>query len=633
MTQVALLRGASGSGFRTALALAASVLLASTGGAAAGTATATKARPGKGQIVFTSDLNPATLTGAKLGSTRVLSVPAAGGARRAAWPAGLPPGGSVSPDGKRYAYVDDSGLAVVDRAGGPPHTIVAARPKQSFRGEGINPPAWSPDGTRLALTDWESTFLSQAEYFNTFTVLVVDLDGTIEKALDDARNPAWSPDGERLAVESPIDQQYGLATGIAVVSASGPGRLDLVRPDDYVAFPTWSPGGESIAFTGSASDPAEEFGDESIYVARADRAAKPHRLGRGTHPVWSPLGTRIAFLGVAESGLGLFTSRPDGSVRRRLTRPGGISGVPIWSPDGTRLAFSYRRGALWQFVVLAAAGGKPRPLTTEPASRITPMRWAAGMITYARVLVADTTDIWTAHPDGSGLRRLTKSTAEKRGPALSPDGRKIAFWRVGPATLFVMSSAGGTVRRINAGPRGSHVASPDWSPDGRQLLFSRWADASPGRSDSFVFGADGGHLRRVTSTGGASDSAWSPDGRTIAFTNRGRISVVGIDGTNLHRVAEDLECANPAWSPDGSSLAFSCLGDRLLVVAPLAGGSPRVVDAASTGFLTSPSWSPDGARIVYEGAHASLRTIDVSGGAPAVIDLHGATGREPDWSR
>ena len=69
-------------------------------------------------------------------------------------------------------------------------------------------------------------------------------------------------------------------------------------------------------------------------------------------------------------------------------------------------------------------------------------------------------------------------------------------------------------------------SSQRWSPDGRQIVFERWVNASVDAPESNIFaiGADGTGLRQLTSDAGLELSpAWSPDGRTIAYgTEDGR---------------------------------------------------------------------------------------------------------------
>lgn len=130
-------------------------------------------------------------------------------------------------------------------------------------------------------------------------------------------------------------------------------------------------------------------------------------------------------------------------------------------------------------------------------------------------------DIRVTNSAGSGLRRLT-NVENASAPAWSPDGATIACVRstfVGAPThvageIWVMNTDGSRLRSLGADGFG-----PDWSPDGRQLVFSSNRD---GNEEIYAMNVDGSGQRRLAARAAYSDSspAWSPDGSMVVFASR-----------------------------------------------------------------------------------------------------------------
>jgi TolB protein len=126
--------------------------------------------------------------------------------------------------------------------------------------------------------------------------------------------------------------------------------------------------------------------------------------------------------------------------------------------------------------------------------------------------------------------------------------------------IFAISGDGSGLVRLTDGPRGD--AAPDWSPDGRTIVFQSGRD---GNQELYAVNADGSGVRRLTRDDAADgEPAWSPDGRRIAFvSDRGGdddLYVMDRDGSRVRRVTHGLHTEWPSWSPDGAAIAFS--GER-----------------------------------------------------------------------
>jgi len=299
---------------------------------------------------------------------------------------------------------------------------------------------------------------------------------------------------------------------------------------------------DSIAFTANR----DGFGE--IWVMDADggnrlqltESSEPGVDASGSgSPAWSPDRTQIAYPSsgdaVAEDPQDeeIYVMRSDGSEKRRLTNDRIADGSPAWSPDGERIAFAHTPGsgseeAKGVIVVMNADGSSRVEITdhsgTEDIVYDSLPDWSpdGSLIAFTRARFVRTGeasgDIYTIDPAGDGERLLIENAAE---PAWSPDGSRIAF--------------------ASARDRFGETCFHDCSLSG----------------EIYVADADGMGARRLTRSE-ASDSspAWSPDGRSIAFTsdrsNRAKheyeIYVMPADGDDVRRLTtSDVWDLSPAW--------------------------------------------------------------------------------------
>jgi Tol biopolymer transport system component len=176
----------------------------------------------------------------------------------------------------------------------------------------------------------------------------------------------------------------------------------------------------------------------------------------------------------------------------------------------------------------------------------------------SRVVFVDATGVASVAADGGEPRRLVTfdaAVATARQPAWSPDGRRIVFTASAAATPgtehLVMMNADGSDRRPLTEPDGPYSLEAAWSPDGTRVAFS---GGGSGVSGSWVeiVRADGTGSRRIARHCAGRDPQWSPDGRRIVFTGPHGLMVVDADGDNLRRVADTWDGSSPAWSSDGT---------------------------------------------------------------------------------
>ncbi|MEU0531421.1 VWA domain-containing protein [Amycolatopsis tolypomycina] len=225
-------------------------------------------------------------------------------------------------------------------------------------------------------------------------------------------------------------------------------------------------------------------------------------------------------------------------------------------------------------------------------------------------------------PDGGQVARpLTNDDAVDSHPALSPDGRTVAFAseRAGSRKLFVVGVDGRGLRQVTTGPATDD--SPSWSPDGTRLAFSSTRDDPAG--DVYTVPAGGGTPTRLTADPAAdTQPAWGPS--RIAFTTTrfhpaGDVALVAETGGAVTRAVPDPgDSAEPAWSPDGTRLAFTTRAqDPLGDVKQISGGRVSVISALASIGETEPAFRSTGQPLFTElrsGTTTDIWSADATGG-------------------
>lgn len=325
----------------------------------------------------------------------------------------------------------------------------------------------------------------------------------------------------------------------------------------------------------------------SVLTTPRSRRDRRFRPGRGSIAVLGSLSLvaatllaapgarpRLVFAQLAPARIGVFVSEASGEQERALLSGDGRDYNPTWSADGRWIVFTSERH--------------------------------------------ESADLYRIHPDGSGLERLTDDPAFDDQGVLSPDGTRLAFVSTragGRANIWVLDLRSRRVHNLTRNDRGNFR--PAWSPDGAWVAFSSDRDQRQQRmamdgccgwelmqfTSVFVVRADGTQLRRVTPDGVAAGSPqWSADGRRLVYyESRGGVTpaqIVTHDLTNGERHAQ-----TPPAAPAGVSPHF--VGDATIAYLEVERpGNAHIVTTAgdrwARGAISNPSWSPDARTVVYQ---------------------------------
>ncbi len=246
---------------------------------------------------------------------------------------------------------------------------------------------------------------------------------------------------------------------------------------------------------------------------------------------------------------------------------------------------------------------------------------ARGVVDDPRLIAFELpSGIHVVHADGTGLRRLPGTQRGDQNPSWSPDGKKIAFWTDSryEGEIYVADSDGSNRRLLtHDDPRSEYFPSdqyPTWSPDGSLIAFESYRS---GDWHIWVTRADGTGARRLTPDGhGGYSPQWSPDGEQIVYTAEEDVTglaVVDLSGRTRALRTLDNDDWSPDWSPDGRWIAFTSNAESRkseIYVMPAAGGRPTRLTSNQVAEF-DPVWSPDGEHILFASGRAGLWEVYV----------------------
>jgi Tol biopolymer transport system component len=547
------------------------------------------------------------------GSTKDLTVELREGTNMAAAP---------SPDGQRIAFTAQGAVWVMPIGGGTATRITDWQIEPTM-------PVWSPDGKTIAFQNYAPE--------GNYHIWTVAPDGSNPTELttgpNDDREPSWLPDGSGLVFSSDRsnDGQYKIWS----VNASTKALTQITKGAGAESNPVVSPDGKQLTYV--------DAGNVMTLTLGSSNAAT--KVAAGAAPAFTPTGNNLVYQNANKALV---------VGDKEVTSGEDLFPFPVrYLPDGR---FMYTADGKIRIRDTAGANPKDVPFTAS--------------LTVRR-------PAFTTVKDRGFSNLAARQVMGISAPALSPDGRSIAF--VALNDIWVMTIGQAPVQLTNDTDRDG---SPQWTSDGSAVYFSsekgnagqlavdqiniatrartRLASIAGKSMVTPKMSPTGDRIAYTTLSGQlevwnvASRSAqvilpslstqvstpsWTPDGSKVMVVDNERINNRFREGYNKLRVIDiaaktgtfypvaeaprqisERDEGAAVLSPDGSKVAF--IMDSVLHVMPVgANGQPTgPAVAITTEAADLPSWSGDSKTILYKSAN-KLKTIAAAGGSPTEIPV------------
>lgn len=397
----------------------------------------------------------------------------------------------------------------------------------------------STDGKRLA-------FVRGYAARNAGAVIVANADGTDEKVLVYRKTPdgcyggAWSPDGKSLAIVLWNDSTKNMSV-IEVPAGGGPEKLITTQKWESIGGISWLGDGSGL-----------------LMLAADERRSPPQ--------IW-------------------YIPYPQGEPHKITNDLNGYNNLSL-TEDSSTLVTVRGRGLANVWITGVAEANTARQITSGNSEGAVGLAWTpSGSLIYSSV-ISGNWDLWVMNPDGSNQKQLTFDARTNRFPAVSPDGRYIAF---------VSDRAGNDhIWRINA---------------------------------------DGSAPKQLTSVDGDRLPAFSADGQWVLYTSQasGKPSIwkVPVEGGTPVQVT-NMQTPEVAVSPDGKLLASSYWNEQsdpqrweIALISYADGQVVKTLEAPPTAFsdggIITLRWTRDGRGLAFmdsSGGFSNIRVLSLDGGAP-----------------
>jgi Tol biopolymer transport system component len=507
--------------------------------------------------------------------------------------------------------------------------------------------ALTPDGRFLTLQDWEGKNLAVRDLVTGQKRRLTDRDAGYPM------DSLPSPDGKEVVYtwhNFPKDNSYDLR--IVGLDGSKP-RVLYANPElSYVNPTDWSPDGKNILAVFNREDKSNQMvlvsaTDGSVRVLRAFDRDSPGRAR------FSPDGRYIVYelpQRPRSNEYDIFLLAVDGGRESPVVEHPANDVVFDWTPDGHGVLFGSDRsgtmGAWWIQIADGKPKGTPEPVKPDLGPHVRPMGFTQGGAYYYSVQTG-MRDVYIAELDLATGRLLAPArpatqrfVGSNGGPDWSSDGRQLVYrsrrgWGWGTSAICVRDTESGEVHELAS--KFDQLRAARWCPDSRSLIAG--TSLPSGEFGLVRIDVQTGAFERVA---GVLNRPWgwagacSRDGKAIYYQRWNKTaktpSIVSHDlATGQEKqLHSSMYSSGVALSADGRQLAFAVRdaesGSDILKVLPAAGGEARDL-LRGVQLAGSVAWAPDGQSVLFTkqpspgDPKTELWLIPAQGGEPRKLDL------------